>query len=87
MNSITSETKRQHMAFRLSDLCGDNFSDDTSAFIGTVGVGEQGLYLVTYHGISKADDPSLTWDMTSTDVEVDRFVDVNITVVERDDDE
>ena len=87
MNSITPETKRQQMTFRLSNLCGDDFSDDTSAFIGTVGRGEQGLYLITRQGISKADDPSVTFKHPEARIEVDRFVDINITIVERDDDE
>ncbi len=87
MNSITPEIKRQHMTFCLSDLCGDGFSDDTSAFIGTVGSGEWGLYLITWQGVSKANDPSITFKHPEARIEVDRFVDVNITVVERDDDE
>ena len=87
MNSITPETKRQHMTFRLSDLCGDNFSDDTSAFVGTVANGIQGLYLITYQGISSAANPIATYRVENVSIEVDRFVDVNITIVERDDNE
>ncbi len=87
MNFIMTDTKKQHRVFRLSDLCGDNFSDETSAFIGTVGKGEHGLYLVTWQGVSKADDPTVTFSFGDVPIEVKRFVDVNITVVERDDNE
>ncbi len=87
MNFTMTVMKRPDIKFCLSKLCGVNFSDNTSAFVGTVGSGDWGLYLITYQGISKADDPSITFKHPEARIKVDRFVDVNITVVERDDNE
>ncbi len=87
MNYTMTDTKRQHKVFDLSELCGTNFRGDRSAFIGTVAHGNRGLYLITYHGVSKANDPSSTWCHPKVSIEVDRFIDINITIVERDDDE
>ncbi len=87
MNFTMTDTKKQHKVFDSSELCGTNFRGDRSAFIGVVALGNPGLYLITYQGVSKANDPSSTWARSSVRVEVDRFVDINITIVERDDDE
>ncbi len=68
-------------------LCGDNFDRKRSAFIGTAGFGDFGLYLVTYQGITKAGNANETYNGRGCDITIDRFVDVNISIVERNDDE
>ena len=66
------------------DLTGINFDSGRTAFIGHCGSGEEeSLYLVTYSCISCASNPRLTWNGAGCDVKVIRFVDVNISVVER----
>ena len=68
---------------KADDLIGCNFCSGRTAFIGHCGVGEEeSLYLVTYACISYAGNPRLTWDGANCDVEVIRFVDVIISVVE-----
>ena len=71
---------------QIRDLIGDNFKNEKSAFIGTCGCGDdETLYLITYECISQASNPRSTWDALSCSVEVIRFVDVNISIVERED--
>ncbi len=70
---------------KIEDLIGGNFKEKRSAFFGSCGAGEEALYLITYKAISLAGKPGSTWDYNSCDVEVIRFVDVNISVVERKD--
>ncbi len=69
---------------KADDLTGTKFDSRKTAFIGHCGAGEEeSLYLVTYDCISYASTPQLTWNGANCDVAVIRFVDVNISVIER----
>ena len=69
---------------KADDLTGINFDSRKTAFVGHCGSGEEeSLYLVTYNCISYASNPRLTWNGPNCGVKVIRFVDVNISVVER----
>ncbi len=87
MNTVTpiEQKKKWVWTGQIGDLIGGNFKNVKSAFIGTCGAGEDDtLYLVTYECISVAGEPGTTWKAMGCSVEVIRFVDVNISVVERD---
>lgn len=85
MNTVTNlEKKNGPEKIFLSDLCGKNFQESKSAFLGTTGIGGYGLYLVTYVGISRADKPKTAWDYKDSkqcNVKVTKFVDINIEIV------
>ncbi len=88
MNTIvTVVEKDKPKEMTLGDLCGPNFDTNRSAFLGEVGWELFDLYLVTYQGISKATNPQQTWDTKNCSVQVSRFVDISISIVERKDDE
>ncbi|KKK88615.1 hypothetical protein LCGC14_2741370 [marine sediment metagenome] len=86
MNTVKPLTLRKKFAWtgRLGNLIGTHFKDKKSAFIGTVGFGDdETLYLVTYACISQANTPCHTWSALGCSVKVIRFVDVDISIVER----
>lgn len=86
MNKVTLIKQRSHYFWtgQIENLIGEHFKDDKSAFIGMCGTGDDDtLYLVTYLGISQASAPGSTWKTKGCSVKVIRFVDVNISVVER----
>ena len=86
MNTVTPRPlqKKFEWTGKADDLIGTNFGSRRTAFIGHCGAGEEeSLYLVTYKCISYASAPWLTWNGPNCDVKVIRFVDVNISVVER----
>ncbi len=69
---------------QVKDLIEDNFKNKKSAFIGTTGTGDdETLYLVTYDCVSQANSPCHTWSAFGCSVKVIRFVDVDISIVER----
>ena len=71
--------------FILSELTKNNYSDERNAFIGRVGDDDvDNLFIVTYDRISIAESPEETWDNPKCDFTVKRFVDLKITVVEKD---
>ncbi len=63
------------------DLIGTNFENVKSAFFGNIGSEHDQLFLVCYGCIIKANCPEYTWISSTCNVEVIRFVDVNITVI------
>ena len=75
MNNVVTVKKGKD--YVCSALIGDNLRDDRTAFIGTCGSGEHGLYLVTYDCIVKADDPENTWS-GSCPLTADEFVNITI---------
>ncbi len=85
MNTVTPIPVRSEFRWtgELGDLIGDNFDSGKTAFIGSCGAGEETLYLITYECVSMARCPQSTWEMSECDVRVIRFVDVNISIVER----
>ena len=84
MNSVVMNREKSAMKWTVPELTRDNFSADRSAFLGTAGYGKYGLYLITHTGLVKADNPYTTFSHPRCRVSVDRFVDVIITVKERD---
>ncbi len=88
MNKVTTlpKTKKFEWIGKLGDLVGTNYRDEKSAFIGECGLEDKNtLYLVTYACVSIAGKPDISWSHNRCDIRVIRFVDVNISVVERDD--
>ena len=86
MNRVTSRVKRNETEKMVAnDLLGYNFCSSRSAFVGNVGTGKFGLYLVTYMRVVEANDPSNTYQGEFCHISVDRFVDVDISIVERED--
>ena len=86
MNTVTPRPpqKKFRGTGKVGDLIGVNFDPGKTAFIGRCEEGEEGsLYLVTYTCISLAGKPMSTWMEVNSAIEVIRFVDVNISVVER----
>ena len=84
MNTVIKEdVKIQATSYQLSNLCGTNFRKSRTAFIGKMRGYHTGLYLIHFEGIIKAEEPNQTWELTGATVLVDRFVDVNISIVER----
>ena len=86
MNTVKPLPLRKQFAWtgQVKDLIEDNFKDEKSAFIGTAGTGDdETLYLVTYDCVSQANSPCHTWSALGCSVKVIRFVDVNISIVER----
>jgi hypothetical protein len=72
---ITSKTT-------VGELIGSNMrSHGQTAFVGSIG-GEEGLFLITYGAVVKANQPNLTWNYSGNRrgvVHVDRYCDVVIT--------
>ncbi len=87
MNTVTPIPLKSKFRWtgEVGDLIGDNFDSEKTAFIGSCGAGEETLYLVTYECVSIARCPQSTWESSICTVEVIRFVDVNISIVERKD--
>ncbi len=86
MNTVKPLPLRKQFAWtgQVGDLIENNFDDEKSAFIGTAGTGDnETLYLVTYECVSQANSPCHTWSTPGCNVEVIRFVDVNISIVKR----
>lgn len=83
MNIVANDRKKPPLEMKLSELCGDNFDNGRSAFLGTPGFGQYGLWLVSFNGLVLARDPSATHTSPNCTVSIDRFVDVNISIVER----
>lgn len=85
MNTVTlTPLKKKKYVWTgvLKDLIGSSFRNYKSAFMGTCGVEtEEKLFLVTYDCVSLADTPGRTWDFDRCNVQVVRFVDVNITII------
>ncbi len=83
MNTITKtpEQKKHIWTGKLKDLIGVNFRTSRTAFIGTCGTEEDRLFLINYDCIAVAEEPDQTWSCDNCNVEVIRFVDVNITVI------
>ena len=76
--------------YSMHELTGANVRIEKTAFIGYIegsGVSGTSLYLISYSGIIKADEPWHTWTVdfagSGTVVVVVRFVDVEIRAVER----
>jgi hypothetical protein len=66
----------------LEDMTGSNFDSKKSAFVGTSSyVDGARLFLVTYSGISMAEQPRKTWTNPSVLFNVHQWVDVKITIV------
>ncbi len=84
MNRVIDNKKKFEWTGQLKDLIGTNYKEEKSAFIGTIGDRKNILFLVNYDCILVADEPNATWDCKGCDVEVIRFVDVDITIIERD---
>lgn len=52
-----------------------------TAFLGKCGYDVYGLYLITYDGIVKADNARRTWSSPECNVEVERYVNIEIKVI------
>ena len=74
------ETKHE---YKLGDLILENGGTET-AFIGCCGFGpDKSLYIITNNQIVLAKDSEEVWYGGSCDVTVDRFVDIEISVIEK----
>ena len=87
MNTVTKipELKKYVWTGKIKDLIGGRFQTSKTAYIGNCGCEDDRLFLINYDCITVAEDPDQTWSSNDCDVEVIRFVDVNISVVERND--
>ncbi len=86
MNFINSETKKKlnQVEVKAGDIIGDNFDQRHTAFIGRVfGKREDHLYLVTYSNITTANNPKSTYNH-ETKFLITKWVDIEITILERD---
>jgi hypothetical protein len=80
MNSVILESDCG-IKYKTQDLIGKNIGKyKETAFLGRINTFE-GLFLINYSCIMKADDPTKTWD-AGTFI-VDKFVDVEIRVKQR----
>jgi len=80
MNYVSFK-RLKHVMYRISDLTGDNFSSERTAFIGSHEEESAGnLYLITPRCVILAGDPTQTWTPPDC-VFVRRFVDVRIMVL------
>lgn len=82
MNYVKMNDECKLTSYKLGDLVG-NKEENKTAFIGTCGVGPQGLYLITFGGIVLASDPkNYYWDGLFCPVTVDKFVNISIEVID-----
>ena len=68
----------------VGDLIDNNFDNCKTAFIGRCGTEEDKLFLINYNCVTQADRPESTWEGKGCTVAVIRFIDVTISIVERD---
>ena len=87
MNTIAKGPKQKTYTWtgKLKNLTGTNLIPSRTAFIGNCGIETDRLFLINYDCITVAENPDQTWSCGSCEVKVVRFVDVSISVVERDD--
>ena len=83
MNSVVTNGRNPPTTYGLKTLTSLCKQGKETAFIGCVGFGpKHSLYLIAYNGIVLAGSPDTTWT-GSPAITVDRFVDVEITVIEK----
>ncbi|HUW45782.1 MAG TPA: hypothetical protein VMW50_08300 [Dehalococcoidia bacterium] len=80
MNFVDQSKNQGKQICHVGQLIGANFKETRTAFLGTCSQGGYGLYLITYSAIILADSPIATWENAGTLCNIDRFVDVNISV-------
>lgn len=70
---------------RKTNWClGDLIRSNETAFIGQCGIGPiHSLYLIVYEKIVLASCPQNAWSFPDCSVEVERFVDIKIEVIEK----
>ena len=79
VNTVTYKPKNAGRNYKFSEISALN----ETAFIGKVGNGPpHSLYLIVYGGIVLASNPQKIWSAVQTLI-VDRFVDLEIFVVEK----
>ncbi len=82
MINIKEVVKKPMLKISGEKLTRSNWREDKCAFIGSIG-DYSGVFFVTYAGITYLKKPSATWDWDVEDVYVDRFVDLDVVVRER----
>jgi hypothetical protein len=84
MNKVKNVSGSGPITWTVRDLIGDSYSQERTAFIGQCGNGDKNtLYLIIYTGVVLASNPFHLWESKGCDCYVDRFVDVEITAIER----
>lgn len=75
MNTVSYNSKKKF--YKVSELS-ILLQRGQTAFIGSVGIYENELFLIVYDRVVLARDPTQTWD--NAECTIDRFVDVEIVV-------
>lgn len=69
--------------YTLAELTCDNYDERDNCFIGQVGDGpKDSLYIVIYDSIALVNDLSEVWTNPGCNVEVQRFVDMDVYISE-----
>lgn len=79
MNKIVLGKNKNKTEYSVSQLVGSGFT----AFIGSLYEQEESkLFLITYSAIVMAEEPRKTWSEENCTFFVERFVDLNISIIE-----